>query len=166
MQVRDVVAVRRAADLLRSMPNVDRGRIGFVGWSAGARTGAIVSGVEPHIRVFVLMSGGALPVGDYAAQAPARLRPELVRVLRQIDPLRFIARARAGTILLQDGRQDQIVPRRALDALAAAAPRGTIVRWYPAGHALNARAYRDQLAWLARKLTIKGPPIPGAKEGP
>ncbi len=166
MQIRDVVAVRRAVDQLRSMPHVDRGRIGFVGWSAGARTGAIVSGVEPRIRVFVLMSGGALPVGYYSALAPARLRPELVRVLRQIDPLRFIARAHAGTILLQDARQDQIVPGRALDALAAAAPRGTIVRWYAAGHALNARAYRDQLAWLARKLAIEGPPIPGAREGP
>src|SRR4051812_9395603 len=32
----DVVAVRRAVDVLRSLPSVDRARIGYLGWSGGA----------------------------------------------------------------------------------------------------------------------------------
>jgi hypothetical protein len=40
------------------------------------------------------------------------------------------------------------------------------VRWYPAGHALNEGAYRDQLAFLAEKLKIAGPTVAGAATGP
>ena len=36
--VAEVVAVRRAVDVLRSLRSVDPHRIGYVGWSAGART--------------------------------------------------------------------------------------------------------------------------------
>jgi hypothetical protein len=40
----------------------------------------------------------------------------------------------------------------ALSAFVRAAPRGTVVRWYDAGHALSPRAYADARAWLLRKL--------------
>ncbi|HEY7691579.1 MAG TPA: acetylxylan esterase [Gaiellaceae bacterium] len=162
----DVVAVRRAVDVLRSLPRVDPNRIGLVGWSLGARVAAVTAGVEPRIHAVVLMSGGSLPVSAYVAQAPAALRPQVRSSLSQIDPLRWIARARPGSVLLQDGRQDEIVPRAALVALQKAAPRGSVVHWYPAGHDLNAQVYRDQLAFLAKKLPIDGPRVPGARTGP
>ena len=47
-----------------------------------------------------------------------------------------------------------------------AAPRGTKVRWYVAGHALNATALREQIAWLVGRLRIAGPPVRGAQLGP
>lgn len=164
--VADVVAARRAVDLLRSLPRVDPERIGLVGWSLGARVGAALAGVEPRIHAFVLMSGGATPVAAYAAKAPASLRPEVRRLLTPLDPLRWIHRARPGTILLQDGRMDAVVSQAALLRLAKAAPRGTLVRWYPSGHELNVAAYRGQLGWLARKLRIRGPAVAGAMTGP
>src|SRR3954453_11355193 len=57
--VGDVVAVRRAVDVLRSLPSVDPQRIGYVGWSAGAKTGAFVAAAEPRVRALALMSAGA-----------------------------------------------------------------------------------------------------------
>jgi dienelactone hydrolase len=148
----DVLAVRRAVDLLGARRDVDPGRIGYVGWSAGARTGALVAGVDRRLHAIVLMSGGSIPVSEYAAAAPAQLRAPITRILGRIDPLRLIARARPGSLLLQDGRRDEVVPRAALDALRLAAPRGTEVRWYATGHALSARAERDRAAWLAERL--------------
>ena len=165
LEERDVIAVRRGVDLLRSRKDVDPSRIGYVGWSAGARTGAIAAGVEPRLRTVVLMSGGATPVSSYAARAPASLRPAIRRYLRAVDPLRYVPRA-TSTLLLQDGQRDQIVPRSALEALAHAAPTGTVVRWYDADHGLNAKAYRDQLTWLAQKLELSGQPVKGALTGP
>jgi fermentation-respiration switch protein FrsA (DUF1100 family) len=88
------------------------------------------------------------------------------RSLTQIDPLRWLARARPGSVMLQSGRKDEIVPRAALVAMQRAAPRGSVIRWYPAGHELNAQVYRDQLAFLARKLPIEGPAVKGARTGP
>ena len=162
----DVIAVRRAVDVLSANPRVDANRIGLVGWSLGARVGAVLAGVEPRLHTVVLMSGGSLPVSSYVAQTPVALQKEVRQSLTQIDPLRWIAKAKPGTIMLQDGKKDEIVPRNALVALSRAAPKGTVLRWYPAGHELNAQAYKDQLAFLTKKLPITGPPVKGAQTGP
>jgi dienelactone hydrolase len=148
----DVVAVRRAVDFLNTLESVDPRRIGLVGWSAGARTGAVVAGVDPRIRAFVLMSAGAAPVSEFVRVAPAKLKAEFRRAFGLVDPLRWIARARPGSIFLQDGLHDQLIPRQALVGFAQAAGPRTRVRWYDAGHRLNDKAFRDQLTWLERRL--------------
>jgi dienelactone hydrolase len=164
--VATVVAARRAVDALAALPQVDASRIGLVGWSSGARVGAILAGVEPRIDAFDLLSAGSPPVRDYAAQAPAALRPAVIRELGAVDPLRFVAKARRGSILLQDGRHDEIVPLAALRALAKAAGPAAQLRWYDQGHAPSKEAYIDQLRWLAGKLGVGGPVVPGAASGP
>ncbi|HYX75926.1 MAG TPA: acyl-CoA thioester hydrolase/BAAT C-terminal domain-containing protein [Gaiellaceae bacterium] len=162
----DVVAVRRAIELLRRRPDVDPARVGFVGWSAGARTGAILSGVQRDLPAIVLMSAGAVPVGIYAHASPKSLRPTITKELTLVDPLRYVERARGRDLMLQDGRNDQVVPHSALLELLKAAPPGTTVRWYDANHPLNAAAYRDQLAFLAHRLGVSGPVVNGAETGP
>jgi dienelactone hydrolase len=163
--VADVVAVRRALDLLAEREDVDAERLGFVGWSAGARTGAILAGVEPRLDALVLMSAGAAPVEAYVEAAPAKIREEVRALLEEIDPLHYVAAPGDRRLLLQNGTRDEVVPREGLDAVADAAA-GAEVRWYEAGHALNDLAYREQLAWLKFQLGIDGPPVPGARTGP
>jgi dienelactone hydrolase len=166
IQKRDVVAVRRAIDLLARRNDVDPKRIGFVGWSAGSHTGGILAGVEPRLRAIVLMSCGVAPVSEYAALAQPALRASIRRYLGSIDPLRYVRRAQGPGLFVEDGRTDTIVPRAALLTFINATPRGTKVRWYDAGHELNDPAYSDQLDWLAGKLGIDGPNIHGAATGP
>lgn len=152
ISIDDVVAVRRAVDVLGSVPYVDPNRIGYLGWSAGARTGALAAAAEPRLRALVLLSAGAAPISAYAAAAPPRLRPRVRRELGSVDPLRYVARARPGSLLLEDGRRDRVVPHAALLNVVHAAPRRTTVRWYDAPHELDRAAYRDAFAWLTRKL--------------
>ncbi len=166
LEVRDVIAIRRAVDLLAGREDVDPDRLGFVGWSAGARAGAILSGVEPRLRALVLISGGSARVSEFVQAAPAELRAEVEETMSSIDPLRYVARARPGSLLLQAGRRDAVIPREALQALIDASPDGTDVRWYDAGHALGPVAYRDHMRWLEEHLGIEGPAVPGAKTGP
>jgi dienelactone hydrolase len=166
LQARDVTAIRRAVDLLQRRTDVDPSRVGFVGWSGGARTGAILAGVEPRLRAVVLMSGGATPVSTYTSKVPKALRPAFTKSLDSIDPLHYIHEASPGGLFLQDGQQDEVVPRAALLRLVHAAPRGTKVRWYVAGHALDATAFREQIAWLVGRLHITGPSVEGAQLGP
>ena len=141
-----VIRVRRAVDYLED------DRVGFVGWSGGARIGAIVAGVEPRIDAFALMSGAGVPVAAYVAQAPPALRDDVRRLLGEIDPLRWVKRARPNTIFFQNGRRDEVVPREALEQLTAAAPKPQRVVWYDAPHSLNERAYADHRAWFSRVL--------------
>jgi dienelactone hydrolase len=151
--VSDVVAVRRALDLLTADERVDGERLGLVGWSFGGRLGALVAGADDRVRATTLMSVGALPVSEYVAAAPVDLRDDIEEVLPEIDPLTQIANAK-GAVLLQAGRSDSLVPERALKALADAAPEGTRLAWYDAGHELDPRAHREQLEWLAERLAI------------
>jgi dienelactone hydrolase len=151
-QVLDVVAIRRAVDLLQSLPQVDKRRIGYLGWSAGARTGTFVAASEPRVRALVLLSAGASPISAYVANAPPSLRRVVRRVLGSLDPIRYIALARPGSVLLEDGTKDEIVPHAALLNIVHAASSGTTVRWYDAPHALDRDAYRDAFDWLVRKL--------------
>jgi dienelactone hydrolase len=151
-QVRDIVAIRRAVDLLQSLPQVDPGRIGYLGWSAGARAGTFVAASEPRVKALVLLSAGAAPIAAYVANAPPGLRASVRRVLGNVDPIHYIALARPGSILLEDGTRDEFVPHAALMNIVRAAPSGTTVRWYDAPHALDPAAYGDAFDWLVRKL--------------
>jgi dienelactone hydrolase len=150
--VRDVVAVRRAADVLATRPTVDPERIGYLGWSAGAKTGAFVAAADPRFRALALLSAGADLLSAFVAAAPATDRRLVRRELGSVDPIRYVALARPGTLLLEDGSRDAVVPHDALENVVHAAPARTVVRWYPTGHALDAEAYRDAFTWILRRL--------------
>lgn len=164
--VMGVVELRRAVDLLQSLPQVDDERIGFVGYSAGARFGAILAGVEPRIRAFVFMSGGEDTVDEFVSLVRPEQQAEVRPLLEDTDGVTFIGQASPAKLLFQAGRRDEVVPRDALDTLIRAGSEPKEVRWYDAGHALNTQAQRDQLEWLAEVLDIEGPPVKGARTGP
>jgi dienelactone hydrolase len=163
--VADVVAVRRALDVLAADERVDPERLGLVGWSFGGRLGALVAGIDERVRATTLMSAGASPVTEYVAAAPADLRDDVEEVLTPIDPLARIGEAQ-GAVFLQAGRSDSVVPASALQALADAAPGDSRITWYDAEHRLDDRANLDQLDWLAERLEVDGPRVPGAATGP
>jgi dienelactone hydrolase len=119
----------------------------------GGRLAALVAGVDDRVRATVLMSAGAAPVDAYVAGAPTELQGVVREVLEPIDPLTRIDDAK-GEVLVQAGRRDSIVPRAALDAVIAAAPKGTKVEWYPTDHALNDQAQTDRIDWLSDQLGI------------
>jgi dienelactone hydrolase len=149
-QLRDNAAVRAAARYLAGRRDVAPRRLGYRGWSAGAKTGAFVTGT---FHALALLSAGADQVASFVAAAPPGARAEVRRALTPVDPIRAISHARPGTILLEDGRRDAIVPRRALENVIRAAPARTTVRWYDTGHALDRRAWTDARRWLLAKLS-------------
>ena len=153
-EVESVREVRRAVDLLQSQDSVDDNRIGYVGWSAGARMGAIVAGVDHRIKAFDLLAGGSTPISDYVRLAPANLRAELNDVLGKTDPMRYVGHAKPSALLFQDGRRDELVPQAALKTLYRTGSEPKELRWYDTGHVPGNRAWRDSRAWLSEKLGL------------
>ncbi|HET8651882.1 MAG TPA: dienelactone hydrolase family protein [Gaiellaceae bacterium] len=165
--VQGVIELRRAVDLLQSLPQVDDERIGFVGYSAGARTGAILAGVEPRIKAFVFMSGGEDSVEEFMTLVSPEQPDEVRPLLEDTDGLKYIAQASPSKLFFQAGLKDQIVPKDALETLIEAGSQPKKVSWYEAGHDLAVpKAQRDQLEWLEEVLEIEGPPVEGAETGP
>ncbi len=163
--VRDVVAARRALDVLAGRADVDDGRLAIVGWSAGGRAAALLAGADPRVRAAVLLAPGAAPVSEFVAAAPAELRAAVEETMSRIDPFAAIGQSEAD-LLVQAGRRDSVVPERAIERLVGAAPEGVELRWYDADHALDALAYAEHLDWLSQKLGVRGPPVRGAPTGP
>jgi dienelactone hydrolase len=141
--------VRRAGDVLATH---GARRLGYLGWSSGAKTGTFVAASDSRFAALALLSAGAATVEQFVQAAPPALRAKVRRGLVAVDPIRYVAFARPGTLLLEDGTHDTVVPRSALENIVRAAPKGTSVRWYPTGHALDAAAYRAAIGWLASRL--------------
>jgi uncharacterized protein len=149
-----VKEVRRAVDFLQSRDEVDEDEIGYVGWSQGARMGALTSGIEHRIKAFDLIAGGAAPVSEYVKNAPTDLQDELETLLEKTDPIHFVGLATPSGLLFQDGREDNVVPEAALKALAQAGSQPKDVRWYDAGHVPTAEMWADSRSWLTDHLDL------------
>jgi dienelactone hydrolase len=154
LEMESVREIRRAVDFLQSLESVEGDEIGYVGWSAGARMGALISGVEHRIKAFDLIAGGAAPVSEYVRVAPTDLQDEFRTVLERTDPLHFVALAKPSELLFQDGREDQVVPEAALRELAQAGSEPKEVRWYDAGHVPTAKMWDDSRGWLSDRLGL------------
>jgi dienelactone hydrolase len=163
----NVVELRRALDVLQDQSAVDDDKLGFVGFSAGARTGAILAGNEDRIDAYAFLSAGSPPVSQFLESVPSESRTEVGEILNVVDPLRHIRNAAPAKLLFQNGRRDQVVPRAALLGLYRAASKPKEIRWYPSGHEPTPRVHREMLAWLTAELGLSPRPVvAGARVGP
>jgi uncharacterized protein len=125
-----VVNARRALDLLAARADVDRDRLGLVGFSLGAQTAAILAGDEPRLKAVGIVAGRGSSVPRY-----------------------WIARTHAD-LYFQAGRHDDHVPRRQILSLIRAAPGDPRVSWYDTGHGMSLASFDDQVAWQAAELRV------------
>ena len=102
--IQAVVDVRRAIDVLQSLPQVDGDRIGLLGFSGGGKTGAIAAGVEPRLKAVVLVSAGAPSLKTFVDASPPSVRPQVRAILGPTDPSRYIGKTK-GKVLIQIGRR-------------------------------------------------------------
>jgi len=154
--VRYVVDLRRALDLLETLPQVDGKRIGYIGHSWGSNPpGALLAGVDQRIKAYVLAYGGGSMRG---------LDPLLVGEVQ--DPAQYIAHNRGAAFLFQCSKEDVKVPeggysRKRVAALFAATPKPKLFQWVPGWHgemfdsppdSPEGRACRFHRAWLENYL--------------
>lgn len=139
--VREVQDVRRSIDYLETRPDIDRAKLAYFGFSAGAVMAPIVLATEPRFNVAELVVGG---LSD-------------AKVLPEADPLNFAPRARVP-VLMMNGRYDLGFPletsqRPLLNAFGAARADKKLVL-LEAGHAMVGfpASTRESLEWLDRYL--------------
>jgi dienelactone hydrolase len=163
--VQAVVDLRRALDLLTARADVDSKRLGYAGHSFGAQWGAILSAVEPRLKAVALMAGvpdqAAIwrnnddpAVAAWRANVPKEKQEAYLKVCERTAAVRYVPHATCP-LLIQFARHERFFDKAAMERYAAAAPKGTPVKWYDTGHELNdPQALTDRAAWLREKLGL------------
>jgi cephalosporin-C deacetylase-like acetyl esterase len=152
--VQEVKELRRALDVLMSLPGIDLKRVAYVGHDFGAMYGALAAANDSRVKFFVFMAG-TQSFSDWFLYGKPKLtgeaRERFVAELAPLDPIAYLPKLKTP-ILLQFGDHDVHVSNERAQALAAAAPEPKTVRIYATDHELSADATRDRIAWLRKEL--------------
>jgi cephalosporin-C deacetylase-like acetyl esterase len=153
--VQQVKELRRALDVLLSMPGVDPGRVAYVGHDFGAMYGAVLSGVDHRVHAWALQAGTTSFSSWFllGTKLDPTEKQKVIDQLAPLDPVAYIQQA-ASPVLFQFGRHDPYVPEARAEQFfnAATEPKSRIL--YDAGHGLNRLAIQDRQAWLKKNLGI------------
>jgi len=140
--IQSIVDYRRALDYLATRQDVRADKVGLVGASMGAIMGTILTAVERRVAAALLLVGG----GDWkkfiqASQHPAAASllpileiPQVAKELAALDPVTYAPYISPRPVWMVNGRQDEIVPPLAADALHQACREPKRVVWYDGGH--------------------------------
>lgn len=145
---RYLVDVRRALDLIETLPKLDGKRIGYVGWSWTGMLGALLAGVDPRVKAYVL---------DYAGGSNKGLEGLTGEVQ---DPAEYLAHNRGAAFLFQYTKEDTddgIFSPRRVAKLVAAAPEPKTFMWVKGRHgalfdSADTPGSRRLLNWLEKNL--------------
>lgn len=154
--VAQVIALRRALDLLAARADVDARRIAYVGHDFGAMYGALVAGVDTRPRAYVFMTPTVTFWEWYLLGKRPKDTYAYIAEMRPLDTTTALAHATPHAVLLQFALRDQYVPAAAAHEFSAALPaRVTTRKVYAADHALAIAAARaDRFNWLRAQLAL------------
>jgi dienelactone hydrolase len=152
-----VADFKAGIDVLLEQPGVDAGRLAFVGHDYGAMHGALLMARDSRIKGAVLMTGDPIWMTWFAAYwrflKTDTEKATYVSRMAAYDPVNVLPKTKAS-FLIQFGSSDVYITRPEADRLAAAVPADKSVKFYDAGHELNAAATADRLTWLRALLKL------------
>lgn len=154
--IAQVVDLRRSLDLLLRLPNVDPGRIAYVGHDFGSMYGALLAGVDARPQWFVLMAGTTSFSDWYLLGSKPADVPAYVAEMSALDPAPYLARARARGFYFQFSARDRYITEQNARAFFEAAPLPRTMAVYNVDHSLaTPAAFADRVAWLSEKLALQ-----------
>lgn len=160
-----VLDARRGVDLLRSRPEVDAKRIGYVGHSLGATWGGPLAAAEKRIKALVLM-GGLPTLTDFSGETyiatmtrkayNSEQIANYVRVISLINPEKFVGRSAPASLFFQFARNDRYITPKFAKQYFDAAAQPKQEKFYFCSHEFNdPEALMDRDQFLQRELGLK-----------
>ncbi|MBV9269975.1 MAG: hypothetical protein JO165_02705 [Candidatus Eremiobacteraeota bacterium] len=148
-----VTDLRRSLDTL-SASGADPQRMAYVGHDFGAMYGAVLSGVDPRPKYYVLMAG----TSSFASWFLLGPKPADVDTYRRqisvLDPSQYLPDSHAAAFLLQFASKDEYIDADHARQFYDAAPMPKLVGFYDTDHSLDVpQAHEDRIRWLIAHLT-------------
>jgi len=164
-EFQQVVNLRRSADLLMTLPEVDPKRLAYVGHSCNATTGGFLSGLDSRIKAFVLMAGALSDEADSKTKAYQDFREKVgaekfdvfAASFAWTDVGKYVAKAAPAHLFLQFASDEPFMDEALERQYYAIASEPKKFKIYKAQHALNAEATRDRIAFLSEQLSFRKP---------
>ncbi len=151
--IAQVIDLRRALDLLVAQPGIDPHRIAYVGHDFGAMYGALLSGVDPRPRWYLLMAGNpSFSQWFLLGKKPADVDAYTAQ-MAPLDPLPYLARSHAQAYMFQFAQKDFYITPENETAFFSAAPSPRSMWVYKIDHSLaTPLALQDRLTWLGARI--------------
>lgn len=156
--IAQVVALRRALDVLLAEPGVDTARAAIVAHDYGAMHAVILAAVDHRVPNFVLIAGtpSLLDWAFYVA------KPESMDAyaadMRAVELKDYLAHTGHATFLHQYAEHDQYVPLpKAVEFFTATAGSKQLAVYSGATHAMTEvpAIHADRTAWLRTRLALR-----------
>ena len=161
-RMQTILDVRRGADLLLARKDVDPARLGFVGHSYNASTGAYLSGIDKRFTTFVLMAGSLSDKVDLESKeyrdyrqvvGPAKWDAFIAKYA-WLDPGLYVPHASPAAVLMQFATKEDFLTVERARRYAELVSEPKQFKVYEAPHALNAAARRDRVEFLRQQLHL------------
>jgi len=152
---RQVIALRRALDLLAAEPGVDRARLALVGHDYGGMYGMIAAGSDKRAKTCVFAATtSSLANWAFFARQPAS-KVEYIRRNAVFELTDYLHALGDTSVLFQFANRDVYVSRAETSVLAAAVPGRKERKFYDAEHDMKIeQAATDRAAWLTKELGL------------
>jgi PAS domain S-box-containing protein len=154
--IRQVVELRQALDLLLAESGAATRRLAYVGHDFGAMYGVLMGKVDRRPACYALMAGTPR-FPDWYLYYPRLAgaeREQFIASMAPLDPIAHVGALAPAPLLFQFGRSDPHVPAERAQAVFDAARESKQLAWYDCGHALDAAATQDRIAWLTQQLGL------------
>jgi dienelactone hydrolase len=158
-----VVDLRRGLDYLATRPDIDMGRIGYLGVSMGSIVGSVFCATDTRIAAAVFVVGGGnwelilkdtiIPLSTNGAIKQAGARKPVVEAWAPFDPDIWVGRISPRPVLLINGEKDTIVVPPAAKAFQAACKEPKKIVWYDGSHSAPPDLVKKEMSdWFGKYL--------------
>jgi dienelactone hydrolase len=155
--IRQVVELRRGLDVLLAQPNIDAGKIAYVGHDFGAMYGALMSAEDRRAKAYVFIAG-ASDFNQWMLFGVPDDQPGLAEYKARMEalaPSRFVERTAPAAILFQFGSEDFYTPQDDYMAFYNAASAPKELQVYESEHAMDsAEIQANRVRFLAAQLGL------------
>ena len=164
-RVQAILDMRRGADLLLARSDVDPKRLGYVGHSYNASTGAFLSGIDQRFKAFVLMAGNLSDEVDVRSKEFQDFRKQIgpekfdafMTKYAWADQGKYVAHAAPAAVFLQFATKEDFLTPDHVRQYYPIVSEPKSMKFYEAPHALNAEARKDRIAFLVKQLSLRAP---------
>ncbi|MEQ8676144.1 MAG: hypothetical protein RIC84_23205 [Aggregatilineales bacterium] len=154
--IAQVIAFRRALDVLCGQSGVDAQRIAFVGHDYSGMYGTLMAGVDhrPKAFVFIAVAPSFFDWAFFANQPESRV--DYIRQNAPLEPMDYLRQIKNASILMQFAKHDVYIGHMKNREFFHNAPEPKALKMYDeADHSMNLPEIRaDRIEWLKENLGV------------